>query len=121
MLQSIAAGTAGVVDDLTAVTGEAPRRLALVGGGARVGLLRDLLAERTGLEVIAGSTEATALGNAVVQGIALGRFDGLPAARTVAGAHRKAGHERTNGPAEAVSWLTACSTAPRSASPRSAT
>ncbi len=82
VLQSIAAGTAGVVDDLTAVTGEAPRRLALVGGGARVGLLRDLLAERTGLEVIAGSVEATALGNAVVQGIALGRFDGLPAART---------------------------------------
>ncbi len=82
ILESIAAGTAGVVEDLAAVTGEAPRRLALVGGGARVGLLHELLAARTGLEVIPGSVEATALGNAVVQGIALGRFDGLPAARS---------------------------------------
>jgi sugar (pentulose or hexulose) kinase len=45
-------------------------------------MFHELLARQTGLPVFAGSAEATALGNAVVQGIALGRFDGLPAARS---------------------------------------
>jgi hypothetical protein len=46
-----------------------------------VTLLHDLLATRTGLSVVKGSPEATALGNAIVQGIALRRFDGLVDAR----------------------------------------
>jgi rhamnulokinase len=81
-LGSIATGVARIVADLETVTGEAPQRLAVVGGGAQTGLFHELLAHETGLPVVAGSVEATALGNAVVQGIALGRFDGLPEARS---------------------------------------
>ena len=82
VLGSIADGVSRIVADLETVTGEAPQRLAVVGGGARAGMFHELLARQTGLPVVAGSAEATALGNAVVQGIALGRFDGLPAARS---------------------------------------
>jgi rhamnulokinase len=82
VLGSIADGVSRIVADLETVTGEAPQRLAVVGGGARAGMFHELLARQTGLPVVAGSPEATALGNAVVQGIALGRFDGLPAARS---------------------------------------
>ncbi len=76
ILESIADGVARVVGELEALTGTEMSRLALVGGGARTGLLADLLAESTGLPVLVGDPEATALGNAVVQGIALGHFDG---------------------------------------------
>jgi rhamnulokinase len=51
------------------------------GGGSRSALYRRTLAERTGLPVYAGPVEATALGNALVQGIALGVYAGLDDAR----------------------------------------
>ena len=58
----------------------------MVGGGARVPLLHELLSRRTGLRVVKGSQEATALGNAIVQGIAMGVFAGLDEARDWLGA-----------------------------------
>jgi rhamnulokinase len=76
ILESIAHGVARVVGELEVITATEMTRLALVGGGARTGLLADLLAESTGLPVLVGNPEATALGNGVVQGIALGHFDG---------------------------------------------
>ena len=76
VLESIADGVARVVGELECLTGTEMNRLALVGGGARTGLLADLLAKATGLEVLVGDAEATALGNGVVQGIALGHFAG---------------------------------------------
>jgi sugar (pentulose or hexulose) kinase len=44
-------------------------------------LLTRLYAQHTGLPVRTGSPEATALGNAIVQGIALGRWATLSEAR----------------------------------------
>lgn len=81
VLESIVAGIADVVQELSTVTGSSMSRLSVVGGGARLHLLHELLAERTGLEVVVGSPEATALGNAVVQGLALGHFADLSQAR----------------------------------------
>lgn len=81
ILTSIASAAALVVTQLGAITGEEPSELHLVGGGVRNGLMNQLLADRTGLPVRVGSPEATALGNAVSQGIALGRFTSLEDAR----------------------------------------
>ena len=56
-------------------------RAAVVGGGAQNALLNRLLAEASGLPVARRPREATALGNALVQGIALGVWPDLTAAR----------------------------------------
>ncbi|HMG40927.1 MAG TPA: FGGY-family carbohydrate kinase [Acidimicrobiales bacterium] len=48
------------------------QNVEVIGGGARSALYRRRLAEQTGLPVAAGPVEATALGNALVQGMALG-------------------------------------------------
>jgi rhamnulokinase len=77
IVASLAATTATVVADGLTGTDE----LALVGGGAAVGLLREELAARTGVPVVVGETEAAVVGNALVQGIALGRFAHLAEAR----------------------------------------
>ena len=81
VLDSIIDGIARVIDELVLITKSPASQVAVVGGGARVPLVHELLGTRTGLRVVRGSPEATALGNAVVQGIALGRFDGIDDAR----------------------------------------
>jgi rhamnulokinase len=81
VIESIVAGISGVVDELRSIHGVVTERVAVVGGGARVPLLHELLSRRTGLPVVRGSQEATALGNALVQGLAIGAFDDLGLAR----------------------------------------
>jgi rhamnulokinase len=81
ILESIAAATARVAGELAAVTGIPVTELLVVGGAARIRLMNQLYGRHTGVPVTVGSPEATALGNAVVQGLALGRFEGLQDAR----------------------------------------
>jgi rhamnulokinase len=81
ILESIAAATARVAGELAAITGTPVRELLVVGGAARIRLMNQLYGRHTGVPVTVGSPEATALGNAVVQGLALGRFEGLQDAR----------------------------------------
>jgi rhamnulokinase len=76
IVESQAAGTAAVLDRLGA---SGP--VAVVGGGVRSSLYLCRLAERSGRKVTAGSVEATALGNALVQGVALGFYSDLAEAR----------------------------------------
>jgi len=76
IVASLAATTADVVGRLGGI-----REIAMFGGGAGVELLRTEIAARTGLPVSVGPTEAAALGNALVQGVALGHFTDLAAAR----------------------------------------
>jgi rhamnulokinase len=81
IIESIVDGIVNVIDEVETTTKQKATTIALVGGGARVPFLARLLIAKTGLEVVVGSPEATALGNAIVQGIALGRFDDLGQAR----------------------------------------
>ena len=80
IVRSIAAGVASVVDELRTVGPVA--ELAIVGGGAASPLVRRALEEAAGIRVIPGAVEAAALGNAILQGVALSRFAGLDDART---------------------------------------
>lgn len=81
IIESIVVAVVRVIDELRQVTGEAADSVVLVGGGARIPLFAELLRERSGLDVVVGSPEATTLGNAVVQGIALGTFTDQAEAR----------------------------------------
>jgi rhamnulokinase len=81
VLESIVDGIARVISQLGRITGTSIAQVAMVGGGARAPLIQELLTTRTGLRVVTGSPEATALGNAVAQGIALGHFDDIAEAR----------------------------------------
>ena len=65
------------------LTGQPINRLHIVGGGSRNALLNQFTASACGMEVIAGPTEATALGNVLVQAITLEDLPDLASARQV--------------------------------------
>ena len=79
IVESVAAAVAAVVRELR-LRGRVDE-LAVVGGGAASSLVRERLGAHTEMRVVAGPTEATALGNALVQGVALGRFEDLAGGR----------------------------------------
>lgn len=81
VLDSLAVAAAGVVDELGTFLGAPVPEVHVVGGGVRNELLNRLLEDACGVPVRRGPVEATALGNAIVQGIGLGVFDDLPSAR----------------------------------------
>ena len=57
--------------------------IQIIGGGSQNALLSQLTADISGLEVIAGPIEATAMGNAIVQAIALGEIPSLEEGRKI--------------------------------------
>jgi rhamnulokinase len=82
-LESIALGHARTVDLLRSAAGASPQELHVVGGGARNRLLCQWTADATGLPVLAGPEEATAIGNLAVQAMALGELGSLDDARRI--------------------------------------
>ncbi len=83
LLESLALKYATVIDLLATLTGRPIAGIHVVGGGARHELLCRLTADATGLPVYAGAVEATAIGNLVVQALALGELGSLKEARTL--------------------------------------
>jgi len=83
LLESLAAKYARVVRELESVTGRAISAIHVVGGGSNNELLNRLTARATGKPVRAGPSEATALGNLLVQAIALGELRDLAEARAL--------------------------------------
>lgn len=81
VLDSLAFRYASVVGSIPPLTGHRLRGLRIVGGGSQNAYLNQATATATGLPVVAGPVEATALGNVLVQAIAAGRFESLAAAR----------------------------------------
>ena len=87
VIESLATKYTDAVKKLTAILekdGFAPlQRINIIGGGSRNKLLNRLTAERTGLKVVAGPVEATAMGNILCQVMAAGEISDLTAARDV--------------------------------------
>lgn len=71
------------LEELEAVTGRRIARLHIVGGGSRSALLNQFAADATGRVVLAGPVEATALGNVLIQAIALGQISSLAEMRQI--------------------------------------
>ncbi len=73
------------IKEIEAITGNTYDTVYVVGGGANAGYLNELTAKYTGKQVSAGPTEATAIGNIVVQMLHDGVFPSLPEARVCIG------------------------------------
>lgn len=70
------------VEEIEAITGKKYSTIYVVGGGSNAGYLNELTAKYTGRKVSAGPSEATAIGNIIVQMLHDGVFAKLPEART---------------------------------------
>ncbi|MDX2376474.1 rhamnulokinase [Microbacterium sp. LRZ72] len=101
IIESIAQAFADAVHTAARLTGRRLETVHIVGGGSLNRPLCQATADRTGLPVLAGPVEATALGNVLVQGRALGWFGDdatLETLRaTVAASVTPVGYEPRNG------------------------
>lgn len=70
------------VEEIEEITGKKYSTIYVVGGGSNAGYLNELTAKYTGKKVSAGPSEATAIGNVIVQLLRDGVFKDLPEART---------------------------------------
>lgn len=69
------------VEQLKEVSNKQFSQLHILGGGTKDSLLCQMTADSTGLPVIAGPVEATALGNIIIQLVALGEFESIDEGR----------------------------------------
>ena len=71
------------LEQIKSVTGKEFDVLHLMGGGTKDGFLCELASQSLGIPVIAGPIEATALGNIVLQLIALGEIENIDEGRRI--------------------------------------
>jgi rhamnulokinase len=83
ILESLALRYRQVLEELGQVYPHPVRRIHVVGGGCQNELLCQFTADATGLPVIAGPVEATAIGNLLVQALALGQVNSLAELRAI--------------------------------------
>ena len=74
VINSLAQRYAKGIRHLDSLLPEPVRKICIIGGGSRNTLLNRLTAQATGLEVYTGPAEATAIGNLLVQAIAMGEI-----------------------------------------------
>jgi rhamnulokinase len=83
VFESLALKYRAALDKLVELANKPVDRLHIIGGGGRNKLLCQMTADATGREVVVGPYEATALGNAIVQLVALGEIENLAKAREI--------------------------------------
>lgn len=71
------------IQQLQAATGKSFKALHILGGGTKDRLLCQMSANSTGLPVVAGPIEATALGNIIIQLVALGKLKDIAEGRAL--------------------------------------
>jgi rhamnulokinase len=83
ILESLALCYRHVLESLETLGNRKIEVIHIVGGGSRNGLLNQFVADCTGRRVIAGPSEATAVGNILVQAMGAGELAGLDDLRAV--------------------------------------
>jgi rhamnulokinase len=81
ILDSLDLRYASVLRTMESLTGRKIDGVRIIGGGSRNDYLNQATVNATGLMVLAGPVEATAMGNLLVQAVAAGRFASLKEAR----------------------------------------
>ncbi|WP_399468655.1 rhamnulokinase family protein [Streptomyces venezuelae] len=105
VLESLALAHRRTLRQAAELAGRDVRRIHLVGGGARNALLCRWTADATGLPVVAGPVEATALGNVLVQARAAGLVGDLGSMRRlVAGTQPLRHYEPRDDRAGRAAW-----------------
>ena len=82
-LESLALEYRWVAEQIDRLTGKTHPIIHIIGGGTQNKLLNQLAASATGRNVIAGPVEATAIGNILVQAIAMGEISSLAEGRSI--------------------------------------
>jgi rhamnulokinase len=83
VLESLALKYRLTLEQLERLTGKRLDPIHIIGGGTKNRLLNQLTADCTGRKVVTGPVEATAIGNILMQAIALGHLESLAAARAL--------------------------------------
>jgi rhamnulokinase len=73
------------IKQIESVTGKPIEKLHIIGGGAHNVIMNQLTADATGIPVFAGPTEATAIGNIMIQAKAMGKVSSLAKIREIVG------------------------------------
>jgi len=83
ILESLALRYRQVLEGLESLAARRFDVVHIVGGGSRNALLNQFVADATGRTVVAGPSEATAIGNILIQAMGAGELAGLDAARAL--------------------------------------
>lgn len=94
-----------ISDDISKISDQPTRVVHIVGGGSRNDLLNQFAANAIGVPVVAGPTEATAVGNAMVQALGMGVIKSLHDALPII---KKAFPIKIYKPQNAGEWDSAC-------------
>lgn len=82
-LESLALEYRWVAESLDRLTGKRLNTIHIIGGGSQNRLLNQFAADATGRTIVAGPVEATAIGNLLVQAIAMGEIESLEEGRRI--------------------------------------
>ena len=104
IVESLALGYRKVLDMLERLTGNTYDKVHIVGGGTQNELLMQCAANAMGRPVVAGPIEATAIGNLLMQAIAMGTISDLAEGRAIVA---RSFPMKTYQPADAAQWQAA--------------
>lgn len=104
VIDSLALAYRRALADATALSGQEISLVHVVGGGSLNELLCQVTADATGLPVLAGPAEGTALGNALVQARAAGALSGGREGLRAVAARSAAPRRYVPNPAEREAW-----------------
>ncbi|MFC2054450.1 rhamnulokinase family protein [Chloroflexota bacterium] len=101
ILESLALEYRWVSEQIEKLRGVYYPLIHIIGGGTKNKLLNQLIADATGKTIIAGPVEATALGNIIVQAIAMGDIASLAEGRAIV---RDSFELQTYIPSKLIAW-----------------